>query len=129
MDRSLPDKTPGQRIKKARIEKNLSVEKLARTVNASFQTIRGWEKDKNKISPRYLKALCQALEVSPEYILGPVPENASPGERIKYHRFCSGCTQREFAEILGVNRTTLSDAENNRGSTQYVFQKLVQKLN
>lgn len=129
MGRSLPDKTPGQRIKKARIEKNLSVEELAGAISASLKTIRGWEKDKNKISPRYLKALCHALEVSPEYILGPVPENASPGERIKYHRFCSGCTQREFAEILGINRTTLSDAENDRRSTQYVFQKLIQALN
>lgn len=124
LNRDLPGNTLGQRIKKTRIEKNLSIEEIAKTVNVSSRTVREWEKDKRKISPRHFKTLCQALEVSPEYVLGSIPENATPGEKIKYHRFCFGHTQREFANLLGVDRSTLSDAENNSRSTQYVLEKI-----
>lgn len=58
------------RIKRARVNKNLSQEQLGTLINVSNATICNYEKGTRKPSIEKLIALSNALEVSLDYLLG-----------------------------------------------------------
>ena len=59
----------GERISKRRKELNLTQEQLAETINLSLQSISCIELGKKAIRPQNLVNLCNALDVSTDYIL------------------------------------------------------------
>jgi transcriptional regulator with XRE-family HTH domain len=120
----LPEDTPGQRMKKKRLLKKLSVEELAKATGSGRKSIYDWERDIHSARPLFIKQIADALETTPESILGPLPENASLAEQIKYFRTCRGLSQIEFARLLGVNRDTIGLIEQGGFCSQSMNTKL-----
>lgn len=59
-----------------------------------------------------------------EYLMGPLPEDASFGERLIYYRKVRGLSQTAMADLLGVDRDTVADAEHGQAKT-YIFETLI----
>lgn len=119
----LPEDTPGQRMKKQRLLKGLSVEELAKLSRTTRRCIYDWERDEHSSRPVFLKRIADSLGTSPEYIIGPQSEDASFGEQIKYIRICKGLTQKDLAEILGIARSSVGSIERGQRS-ESVYEKL-----
>jgi len=59
----------GKRIKKARLDKELTQKQLAELLNVTDATINRYEKDLRKPDPEMLKAIADVLGVSVDYLL------------------------------------------------------------
>ena len=62
--------TIGERIKKARVKKNLSTTELAKIWGKSQASITEIEKDRSTKQYEKLRELCDILDVSADYIIG-----------------------------------------------------------
>jgi transcriptional regulator with XRE-family HTH domain len=63
--------TIGERIKKLREEKNISVDKLAELIGKNRATIYRYESNEiEKLPTSVLEPLCKALDTTPAYIMG-----------------------------------------------------------
>lgn len=60
----------GRQIRLARRRKGLSQEELGRIIGLSKQTVCGWERGRNEPCSECIVALCKALEVSSDHLLG-----------------------------------------------------------
>ena len=60
----------GNKIRELRIEKNLTQPALAMAIGVSKGVLSFWENDINEPKASNLKALCQVLDVSADYLLG-----------------------------------------------------------
>lgn len=70
--------TIGERIKKVREEKNISVDKLAELIGKNRATIYRYESNEiEKLPTSVLEPLCKALGTTPAYIMGWTQENDS----------------------------------------------------
>jgi transcriptional regulator with XRE-family HTH domain len=106
MSPALPeDDTPGGRIRRARLEKNMLLVDLAAATGLSVRSLRLAEQNKSTVSPPNLRRLSEALGVSIAYLgcFENLPEQTL-GQRIKKARLYHGYNKREFGEILGVSR-------------------------
>ena len=74
--------TIGERIKKLREEKNITVDKLAELIGKNRATIYRYESSEiEKLPTSVLEPLCKALGTTPAYIMGwddKTPEQATP---------------------------------------------------
>lgn len=61
--------TLGQKIKKLRMEKNLTQKELADQVYVTFQTVSKWEKDENEPDVATLRELSKLFDCSLDYLL------------------------------------------------------------
>lgn len=59
-----------ERLKETRIAKGLSQMKLAKEMGFTQQAIALWEAGERQPTADAIKALCRALEVSADYLLG-----------------------------------------------------------
>lgn len=62
----------GERIKKFRINNNLTQEKLANILNTNKAVICGYEKGRNLIATPFLYTICKEFNVSADYLLGRI---------------------------------------------------------
>ena len=63
--------TIGNRIRKKRLELNMTVEELAKKINRSIATTYRYEKDEiEKIPLAIIMPLAEALETTPQYLMG-----------------------------------------------------------
>jgi site-specific DNA recombinase len=107
-----PENSLGQRLRKARCLKGLQVREVASAAEICNHTLSGWENDKHKpTQPGKLKKVARALGITMEYLLDPLPEQTSFGEKLVYYRWCRGWTQKEMANKLGISDDYLGDAE------------------
>lgn len=72
------NQTIGQRIRTARLERDLSVTQLAARCDVRERTVIRWENDDNVPMGKYLRTLAEALDVSPLWLLGD--PNGDPQE-------------------------------------------------
>ncbi|MGQ7277455.1 helix-turn-helix domain-containing protein [Brevibacillus thermoruber] len=98
------DDTPGGRIRRARLEKNMLLVDLATATGLSVRSLRLAEQNKSSVSPSNLKKLSEALGVSVAYLgcFEILPEHTL-GQRIKKARLYHGYNKREFGKKLGVS--------------------------
>jgi len=98
------DDTPGGRIRRARLAKNMLLVDLAATTGLSVQALRLAEQNKSTVSPPNLRRLSEALGVSIAYLgcFENLPEHTL-GQRIKKARLYHGYNKREFGEIFGLS--------------------------
>ncbi|UYZ15162.1 MULTISPECIES: helix-turn-helix domain-containing protein [Brevibacillus] len=105
MSPALPeDDTPGGRIRRTRLEKNMLLVELAAATGLSVRSLRLAEQNKLTVSPPSLRKLSEALGMSIAYLgcFENLPEHTL-GQRIKKARLYHGYTKREFGEILGLS--------------------------
>ena len=120
-----PEDTLGQRLRKARCIKGLQVQEVAARANIDPHTVSGWENDKRRpTEPGKLKKVADVICTSMEYLLDPLPVNASLGEKLVYYRWCQGWTQKQFGEQLGISHDYLGDAEKGK-YIAYIHRKVI----
>lgn len=77
----------GERIKAARLEKSLKQEELADLVGAKYRSISTWELGTAKPDCLTLLRICEALNVSPEQILGFPSEKPTSSEMAMLRKY------------------------------------------
>ena len=58
------------RLTQARVRKSVTKTELAAKVGVSWQTISEWERGNMQPRMKHVRALCEALDVTPEELLG-----------------------------------------------------------
>ena len=77
--------TLGQKIKKLRVEKNLTQKDLADRLYVTFQTVSKWENDENEPDVSTLRELAKVFECSLDYLLSE-DEKAVEGVTFRKYR-------------------------------------------
>lgn len=113
-----------ERLKELRTQKGYSVRKLAELSNVSKSAINMYEK--GECHPKYeaLVSIANALNVSIDYLLGKTDNpqkksglrigariNSSIAHNIQRHREEAGLTQKQFADLLGVDEDAVDAME------------------
>lgn len=110
------ENTLGQRIKKQRVKKNLSIKDLAKLSSMTSHSIVKIEKEET-VNPSIenIKILSTVLEVSISYLLDTnnmIEDTVA--QIIKKYRLSSGFTQKELALRCNLHPAAISDYENGR---------------
>jgi len=113
--------TWGEHIKKRRLELGLYQAEVAEILVVTESTVTNWEK--NKTDP--------TLQLLPKIIkfvgYDPMPgDTENLGEKMLRYRKCRGVSQKELAKQMGIDPTTLSRLERNRGRH---FSSVLEKVN
>lgn len=93
------------RLKKLRLEKNESLETIAKVLDVTLQTISNYENGKREMTPSTIIKLAEYFNVSTDYLLGK-SDIRNPEEQIKkefefaYHKEMEGLTEEEIADAL-----------------------------
>ncbi|HEY3390838.1 MAG TPA: helix-turn-helix transcriptional regulator [Prolixibacteraceae bacterium] len=93
--------TYGDHIRKKRLDLNLSQPQIAKIINVTTDSITNWEL--NRVTPTItlIPKIISFLEYTPLF----------NGNKIKQYRIQKGISQKELAEILKIDPTTLSRIE------------------
>lgn len=112
--------TTGDHIRKRRFELGLFQRQVAELLGVDECTVTNWEKHRTKQQLRLIPKIIEFLGYNP---LGQDPENI--GERVFQYRKCCGVSQKELAKRIGIDATTLSRLEKNKGR---MFPSVLKKL-
>lgn len=92
------------RLKFLRNEKGENLEKIAKYLNVSIQTISNYENEKRDMTPETIIKLAEYFDVSTDYLLGKTDvRNYDKDEqefRFAYHKEMEGLTDEEVADAL-----------------------------
>lgn len=92
------------RLRALRLEKNESLEKIAKYLNVTIQTISNYETGKRDMTPDTIIKLANYYDVSTDYLLGKSNvRNYDKDEqefRFAYHKEMEGLTDEEIADAL-----------------------------
>ena len=91
--------TFGEKLKKLRVENNLTQKELADKVHVTFQTISKWENDENEPDFSTLRELVKILNTSVDYLLGEdeqkkeeeAPKEGPVEEKEEQQHVCFDC--------------------------------------
>lgn len=93
------------RLKLLRTEREESLEKIAKYLNVTIQTVSNYENEKRDMSPDTIIKLSEYFKVSTDYLLGK-SDVRNPEDKIKqefdfaYHKEMKGLTDEEIADAL-----------------------------
>lgn len=93
------------RLKLLRTERGESLEKIAKYLNVTIQTVSNYENEKRDMSPDTIIKLSEYFKVSTDYLLGK-SDVRNPEDKIKqefefaYHKEIEGLTEDEIKEAL-----------------------------
>ena len=92
------------RLRALRLEKNESLEKIAKYLNVTIQTISNYETGKRDMTPDTIIRLANYYDVSTDYLLGKSDiRNYDKDEQefhYAYHKEMEGLTDEEIADAL-----------------------------
>lgn len=96
----------GERIRKIRIRRGLSCRELSDLTGYSRESIEKWELGTRKLHADGLAAICKALDVSSDYLLGIDGIAYTPGSRdidivLSLIDDCSQCLEQAKKTIKG----------------------------
>lgn len=94
----------GERIKEARLAKNLKQEELADLIGAKYRSVSTWEIGTAKPDCLTLLRICEVLNVAPDQILGYPSESPSSNEwsMIRKYRYIDDFGKRAVDSVLTV---------------------------
>lgn len=114
-------KTLGEHVRKVRMDRGVLQKDLADQVGVSVESLGSWETTSRQMSsPSVVAKLIAFLGFDPR------PAGSTFGERLKRKRTSEGMTQRELAECLGVDPTSVGRVErdgNIGGKLTRIFQE------
>lgn len=114
--------TFGGAVKKQRIEKHMTIKQVADAVGISIDTLMRIEQNKyNLHNADKLRKLCNILDLNAQKICSPYQLFLlnNQGEQILKFRKDNHLTQKQLAELLGINRQAISRYENNMNQISY----------
>src|SRR5512147_702869 len=95
-------KTLGDHIRKRRLELGLLQCEVAELLGVGTSTIWNWESNARTPTYRYYGGIVRFLDYN------PFPRPASLGEELVLYRKLRGLSQKQMAQVLGVDPTTLA---------------------
>ena len=112
MNSAYPKKlvTIGDHIRRRRLDMGLFQKDLAVAIGVDTTTIYNWENRRTMPPLRFLPRIA--------HFLGYVPTPSMPstlGEKVLQYRYLKGISQKDLAKRIGIDPTTLSRLERNRG--------------
>ncbi len=108
--------TLGDHLRKARLDRGLLQEEVARELGVSLATVVNWEQNHTGVATRFMPRVVAFLGFDPR----PVDELF--GERIRGLRELQGLSQVALAQRLGVNASTVVAWE--RGRRKKLFPRI-----
>ncbi|MFH0795870.1 MAG: helix-turn-helix domain-containing protein [Candidatus Omnitrophota bacterium] len=111
-------KTFGQKLRKWRMDNNLTIKTIAKTIGADEMSIINWEI--RNVTPvyKFARKIKELTGISPDSGFRDQrkskPAPGSPGEQMRKKRQELGLSQVEMAEKLGVSVDYIADLETGR---------------
>lgn len=123
------DDTPGTRLKKARLDKNISIKDFAMLCGVSPTCISYNEGNKHPASLANLRKFAESLQVTIAYLgkFDDLPETTA-GQRLLKARQFAGLTKVELSMILGVDVKTILSWESDKRSPSPQHQEIINKF-
>lgn len=89
------------RLRFLRTEKGESLEKIARYLNVTIQTISNYENEKRDMTPDTILKLADYFGVSTDYLLGKTDiRNIEEDFKFAYHKEAEGLTDEDIRQAL-----------------------------
>ena len=89
------------RLRFLRTEKGESLEKIAKYLNVTIQTISNYENEKRDMTPDTILKLAEYFGVSTDYLLGKTDiRNIEEDFKFAYHKETEGLSEDEIREAL-----------------------------
>ena len=95
----------GQRIKQARLAKNLTQEDLAEQIDISVAFLSRVERGNSHINLKRLNQLCRLLDVSEGYILNSASSNSNNYLEQEFAQLLKSCSPEKQKLIYNVAKT------------------------
>ena len=103
------------RLRFLRTEKGESLEKIARYLNVTIQTISNYENEKRDMTPETILKLAEYFNVSTDYLLGKTDiRNIEEDFKFAYHKETEGLSEDEIKEALDFYKKIKYGNENNK---------------
>lgn len=103
------------RLRFLRTEKGESLEKIARYLNVTIQTISNYENEKRDMTPETILKLAEYFNVSTDYLLGKTDiRNIEEDFKFAYHKETEGLSEDEIKEALDFYKKIKYGKENNK---------------
>jgi len=100
--------TLGDHLRKARLDRGVFQEEVARELGVSVSTLINWEINHTEVATRFTPQVVAFLGFDPR------PADGQLGERIRAQRERQGLSQVALAEKLGLNASTVVAWERGR---------------
>jgi len=100
--------TLGDHLRKARLDRGLLQEEVARELGVSLGTVVNWEQNHTAVATRFMPQVVAFLGGD------PLPADGQLGERIRALRERQGLSQVALARKLGLNASTVVAWERGR---------------
>ena len=120
--------TFGERIVFYRSKKNINQKQLAQILNITPTRLNYWEKDKRQPDVAMIKALSEALEVSPDVLIGNAPEDIeltkkSPEPEGSGEKISMDESNRLFDALVsaGLIRDNIGFSDDDRAFLNHIF--------
>ena len=110
--------TFGEKIKECRKAQNLTQKQLADAIGAKHNSVSDWENNKNKPDPDTIELLCDALNITPNYLLKSSQEDFSTKEKQlikKYRNLYQSDIEVSGGTIIGDLREAGKSGESGMG--------------
>ena len=114
--------TIGDHIRTRRLDLGLFQKEVAKRVGVTTDTITNWELNRTEPEIQYLPKIID--------FLGYVPFSTGDSfpERLKAYRMLNGLSQRQLAQELGVDPTTVRDWENGKSKPMRKKRERVEEI-
>lgn len=99
----------GQRLKKARIEKNMTQEKLAEKIDVSVAFLSRIERGITHINLKRLSQICSILDVSEGYILNGTSSSSEQYLISEFNELLSNCSAEKQKLIYKIAKIIIED--------------------
>jgi len=104
----------GKRLKLAREQKRLTAEQLSEEINISSKSIWQLESGRRSTSLKCLVGLCNALNVSPEYLLEADLHNTSYNSDNELLELVANLTPSERELLVDILKTIINKHKRNK---------------
>lgn len=95
----------GERIKRARLDKHLTQEKVAEKLDVSVAFLSRIERGTSHINLKRLSEICSILDVSEGYILNGTSSNSKKYLNSEFSELLSSCSKEKQKLIYAIART------------------------
>lgn len=99
----------GQRLKKARIDKNMTQENLAEQLDISVAFLSRVERGLSHVNLKRLSQLCSILDVSEGYILNGTASTSNQYLISEFNEILSNCSAEKQKLIYKIAKTIIED--------------------
>ena len=104
----------GERLKKARLAKHLTQEKIAEQMDVSVAFLSRIERGSSRINLKRLSQLCSILDVSEGYVLSGSSENSKNYLEEDFKELLEKCSPEKQKLIYNVAKTIAEDEKEKR---------------